>query len=216
MAPSMATHSGFRRGLHGGYSGTYPRGLILARPATPRDVSTMNAIFSRLRMQVLARYASAALFVAGIFVMALVPQRALAQLAEPPILDLATFPRSALEIVTAKDKHAFEVWIADTPERQRQGLMFVRDLPASQGMLFVNDSPRVSSFWMKNTYIPLDMLFVDARGRIVEIFANTAPLSLTPVGAQTPVRAVLELRGGESARRGIRKGDRVRHSAFRP
>jgi len=67
---------------------------------------------------------------------------------------------------------------------------------------------------MKNTYIPLDMLFIDARGRIVAIFANTTPLSLEPVGPASPVRAILELRGGESARRGIRAGDRVRHPAF--
>jgi uncharacterized membrane protein (UPF0127 family) len=81
-------------------------------------------------------------------------------------------------------------------------------------MLFVNETPRVSSFWMKNTYIPLDMLFIDANGRILEIFANTTPLSLEPVGSTKPVRAVLELRGGESARRGIRAGDRVRHTTF--
>lgn len=135
---------------------------------------------------------------------------------EPPTLDLASYPRSSVQITSASGTHAFEVWIADTPDRQRQGLMYVRDLPAGQGMLFVNESPRVSSFWMKNTYIPLDLLFIDARGRIVEIFANATPLSLEPLGANVPVRAVLELRGGESARRGIRKGDRVRHAAFRP
>jgi len=133
---------------------------------------------------------------------------------EPPALDLASYPRSSLQIVSAGSTHAFEVWIADTPDRQRQGLMYVRDLPAGQGMLFVNETPRISSFWMKNTYIPLDMLFIDANGRILEIFANTTPLSLEPVGSSKPVRAVLELRGGESARRGIRAGDRVRHPAF--
>lgn len=149
------------------------------------------------------------------FVAALAPSPVVAQ-DEPPTLDLASYPRSTLQIASSGGTHAFDVWIADTPERQRQGLMYVRDLPSSQGMLFVNESPRVASFWMKNTYIPLDMLFIDARGRIVEIFANTTPLSLEPLGANVPVRAVLELRGGESARRGIRKGDRVRHAAFRP
>ena len=93
--------------------------------------------------------------------------------------------------------------------------MFVRDLPADQGMLFVNEAPRVSYFWMKNTYIPLDMLFIDSRGRIAAIFANTTPHSLDPVGPDVPVKAVLELRGGEAARRGIRTGDRVLHAAFR-
>ena len=144
------------------------------------------------------------------------PERVAAQIGEPPVLDLATYPRSTLTIVTAKGAHEFDVWIADNADRQRQGLMYVRDLPADQGMLFINEEPRVSSFWMKNTFIPLDMLFVDARGRIVEIFANTKPLSLEPVGASTPVLAILELRGGESARRGIRKGDRLRHPAFKP
>ncbi|MBU6377985.1 MAG: DUF192 domain-containing protein [Gammaproteobacteria bacterium] len=133
---------------------------------------------------------------------------------EPPLLDLASYPKDRLGITTRDARHEFDIWIADTPERQRQGLMFVRDLPASQGMLFVNESPRVSTFWMKNTYIPLDMLFIDARGRIVAIFANTTPLSLEPVGPSAPVRAVLELRGGEAARRGIRKGDRLLHPLF--
>lgn len=133
---------------------------------------------------------------------------------EPPLLDLATYPKSSVTINSKASAHKFEVWIADTPERQRQGLMFVRDLPSSQGMLFINESPRVSSFWMKNTYIPLDMLFIDARGRIVAIYADTTPLSLDPVGPMSPVRGILELRGGEAAKRGIRKGDRVLHPAF--
>ena len=68
---------------------------------------------------------------------------------------------------------------------------------------------------MKNTYIPLDILFIDPRGKVVKIYERTTPLSLEPLGVDTPVRAVLELRGGESARRGIRSGDRVRHPAFR-
>ncbi len=131
------------------------------------------------------------------------------------VLDLSSYPKGSLEIDARGGRLKFEIWIADTPDRQRQGLMNVRDLPANQGMLFVNESSRVSSFWMKNTYIPLDMLFIDARGKIVAIFANTTPLSLDPVGPMAPVLGVLELRGGESARRGIRKGDRVIHPVFR-
>jgi uncharacterized membrane protein (UPF0127 family) len=134
---------------------------------------------------------------------------------DPPLQDLATYPQGELDIRTQGSSHRFRIWIADTASRQRQGLMFVRDLPADQGMLFVNEAPRPSYFWMKNTYIPLDMLFIDARGRIVAIFANTTPHSLDPVGPDVPVKAILELRGGEAARRGIRAGDRVLHAAFR-
>lgn len=131
------------------------------------------------------------------------------------ILDLASFPRSTLRVESARGPHQFEVWIADDENRQRQGLMYVRDLPANQGMLFINPEPRPSSFWMKNTYIALDMLFIDARGRIVAIYPERKPLSLTPVGPDTPVLGILELRGGEAAARGIRRGDRVVHPAFR-
>lgn len=134
---------------------------------------------------------------------------------EPPVLDLATYPKGTLGVLASGARHDFDIWVADTPDRQRQGLMFVRDLPASQGMLFVNESPRISTFWMKNTYIPLDILFIDPRGKVVKIYERTTPMSLEPLGVDTPVRAVLELRGGESARRGIRSGDRVRHPAFR-
>jgi uncharacterized protein len=138
--------------------------------------------------------------------------------ARPPgVQELASFPRAELSIVRGNGaaRHSFRVWIADTSERQMQGLMFVRDLPADQGMLFVHDRARVASMWMKNTFIPLDMLFIDARGRIVTIHENTTPRSLETLSSGRPVLAVLELRGGEVARRGIRTGDRVVHAAFR-
>lgn len=133
------------------------------------------------------------------------------------MLELASFPRAELSIVRANGaaRHAFRVWVADTSERQMQGLMFVRDLPADEGMLFVHERPRVANMWMKNTFVPLDMLFVDARGRIVTIIENTTPHSLDTLSSGRPVLGVLELRGGEVARRGIRTGDRVVHAAFR-
>jgi uncharacterized membrane protein (UPF0127 family) len=134
--------------------------------------------------------------------------------AEPPIASLASFPEDTLAVETPQGIIRFNVWLADTPLRQQQGLMFVRELAADQGMLFVNDPPRPASFWMKNTYIPLDLLFIDTRGRIVQIFENATPLSLRPIGVSTPVRAVLEIGGGESARRGIKRGATVRHPAF--
>lgn len=132
------------------------------------------------------------------------------------LLDLASFPREELVVRTRQGvEHRFRVWIADTPERQQQGLMFVRDLPADEGMLFPADPPRIASMWMKNTLIPLDMLFVDARGRIVTLHERTTPLSLQTLSSDRPVRGVLELRGGEAARRGIRLGDQVVHRLFR-
>jgi uncharacterized membrane protein (UPF0127 family) len=87
--------------------------------------------------------------------------------------------------------------------------MYVRDLPADEGMVFTHSPPRPASMWMKNTYIPLDMLFVDADGRIVKIAERTTPHSLEPVGTNTPVQAVIELRGGEAARRKLQVGDRA-------
>ena len=135
--------------------------------------------------------------------------------ADTPIEDLARFPQSEVTVETAAGTQStYRVWVADTEARQRQGLMFVRDLPADQGMLFIHPVPRPAAFWMKNTYIPLDMIFVDARGKIVAIFANVPPLTLDPVGPDVPVKAILELRGGEAAKRGIKSGDRLRHAAF--
>ena len=132
------------------------------------------------------------------------------------LLELASYPRADLSIVRVNGaRHAFRVWVADTSERQMQGLMFVRDLPADEGMLFVHERPRVANMWMKNTFVPLDMLFIDARGRIVTIIENTTPHSLDTLSSGRPVLGVLELRGGEVARRGIRTGDRVVHAAFR-
>ena len=125
------------------------------------------------------------------------------------IADLSTFPRTALEIRSGPKRHKFEVWIADTPRQQMQGLMFVNSLPAQRGMLFVQREPRNVSMWMKNTYIPLDMLFIGADQRVVKIAANTQPHSLETVSAGEAVIAVLELKGGEAARRGIQVGDLV-------
>ncbi|MDB6011492.1 MAG: hypothetical protein JWL65_3742, partial [Gammaproteobacteria bacterium] len=80
-----------------------------------------------------------------------------------PLEDLANFPRTSLQILhgkSKKDARHFDVWIADNPAREEQGLMFVRDLPATQGMLFPQAKPRKMSMWMKNTYIELDIVFV--------------------------------------------------------
>jgi uncharacterized protein len=100
--------------------------------------------------------------------------------------------------------------VADTITKRASGLMCVRALPARSGMIFVfNDGDNLRDFWMKNTLIPLDMLFVDAEGRIVNIHERAVPGSLATISAAAPVRAVIELNGGTAARLGIHPGDRV-------
>ncbi|SRR5579883_1165386 len=131
-----------------------------------------------------------------------------------PIESLTHFPRTTLEITAQGHRDRFEIWIADTPSRQEQGLMFVRDLPASEGMLFPQGSPQVAHFWMKNTYIPLDMIFVGKDERIAKIIANARPFSLDVLSSDVPVIAVLEIGGGEAKQLGIRVGDRVRWKAL--
>jgi uncharacterized membrane protein (UPF0127 family) len=126
-----------------------------------------------------------------------------------PVLDLATFAQSSVEVGTGPHRQHFDVWIADTPERQTQGLMFVRDLPAGRGMLFPEPQARPTAFWMKNTYIELDMLFIGADHHIAKIAARAPPLSLATISSDGPVIAVLEIKGGEAQRRGIRIGDAV-------
>src|SRR5262249_16976683 len=89
-----------------------------------------------------------------------------------PLEDLSNFPRTTVEILhgkSKKDPRHFTVWIADSEPRQEQGLMFVRDLPAGQGMLFPLQKPRSMSMWMKNTYVELDMVFIGEKGVIDQI-----------------------------------------------
>jgi uncharacterized protein len=132
-----------------------------------------------------------------------------------PLEDLDTFPREKLEIALGKKQAlTFEVWVADTPRRQSQGLMFVRSLPALRGMLFVHESPKPISMWMKNTYIPLDMVFIDSRGRIQQIVAQTTPHSLEVIRSDQPAVAVLEIAGGEAQRLGLKTGQHVSYPAL--
>jgi uncharacterized protein len=136
-----------------------------------------------------------------------------------PIEDLAAFPLDKLEIADGKGDGkkvhlVFQVWLADTPRRQQQGLMFVRDLPDLRGMLFVHDGPKDISMWMKNTYIPLDMVFIDDQGRIQQIIEQATPHSLDIIRSDKPALAVLEIAGGEARRLGIHAGQRVTHPAL--
>jgi uncharacterized protein len=129
-------------------------------------------------------------------------------------LDLATYPRTSLEIIhrdehQAAHRYSFEVWIADTPERAEQGLMFVSDLPASQGMVFPLAPPRIETMWMENTYIELDMLFIKPDGHVSKIIARAEPMSRRTLSSDIPVAAVLELKGGQAAKLGLQVGDTV-------
>jgi len=120
-----------------------------------------------------------------------------------------------LEIATKTGVQIFGVELAVTPEEQAKGLMFRRELPEKQGMLFDFHREQPTSFWMKNTYIPLDMIFIRADGRILRIAENTVPLSEAMVPSGGPVRAVLEVIGGTAKKLGIAPGDRVKHPIFR-
>jgi len=119
-----------------------------------------------------------------------------------------------LTVETAKGKTTFNVEVADTPQLRQRGLMFRRELPADQGMLFDFGKPRPVQMWMKNTYVPLDMIFIRADGTVIGIGADTVPLSEDTVGVAEPVKGVLEVVAGTAARIGLKPGDRIRHRIF--
>lgn len=110
--------------------------------------------------------------------------------------------------------HMFTVELADTPDEQSRGLMFRESLAPDAGMLFDFHVSRPTSFWMQNTLIPLDMLFIDAKGKIVHIHENAVPQSLEPIPSQHPASAVIELNGGRAKAEGIAPGDTVSHLYF--
>lgn len=123
---------------------------------------------------------------------------------------LATFEKGELAIVTAGGRHEFTVELALTTQQHQQGLMFRRRLAPDAGMLFdFGPRPRRASMWMKNTYIPLDMLFIKPDGVIESIAQRTTPHSLEAISSRGMVRYVLEVNGGTAARLGITPGDRV-------
>jgi uncharacterized protein len=113
-----------------------------------------------------------------------------------------------LTIHSATGTHAFKVQVAATPEQQEHGLMFYRSLGPDQGMIFPYDPPQAVSFWMKNTLIPLDIIFIRADGTIARI-THAKPLDETALPSGEPVAAVLEIRGGRAAELGVREGDKV-------
>ncbi len=127
---------------------------------------------------------------------------------------LQTFDTAPLTIDTADGPQQFTVELALTPAQQRQGLMFRRHLAADAGMLFVMAEPKVQTFWMHNTYIPLDMIFIAPGGRIVGYHERAVPMSDAIVMSRSPAVAVLEVNGGTVDRLGIKIGDIVHAAAL--
>lgn len=108
----------------------------------------------------------------------------------------------------------FQIEVADDAQERAQGLMFREEMPLSEGMFFVYDSPRRPSFWMKNTLIPLDMIFADATGTVTRIEANAIPGDLSPRDGGPGVQFVLEINGGLAAKLGIAPGAVLRHPSI--
>ncbi len=155
----------------------------------------------------------------AVFVLALLAGAAHAQGLETVTAEgrplLETFAPSALSIRTAAQRDVqFDVFLAMDAAQRARGLMYVDHLPDDVGMLFLHDSDHEVAMWMKETRLPLDMLFIDRHGRIVDIVRGTVPYSLATITPQRPARAVLELKAGTALRNGIRVGDRVVHSLF--
>lgn len=144
-----------------------------------------------------------------IFALLIAPAPALAQ------EDEVTFATGTLSIITRDGtEHPFTVEIAETPEQRSRGLMFRSSLEPDHGMLFDFGRVRRVEMWMRNTMIPLDMLFIEADGTVVTIAERTVPYSLDTIPSRRRVLAVLELAGGSVDRLGIRTGDRVVHPLF--
>ena len=131
-----------------------------------------------------------------------------------PVSAQLAFEEGPLTIESAAGTLEFQVELAVTPEQRRQGLMFRESLDSDRGMLFDFGRTGAVTMWMRNTYVSLDMLFIDDDGRIHRIASDVEPLSDAVIGSGGPVRAVLELPAGTSAERGIAVGDRVVHPMF--
>ena len=123
--------------------------------------------------------------------------------------------KSELSIITSNgSKHNFLVEVARTEEEKKIGLMFRKTLAKNAGMLFLYKREALRLMWMKNTFIPLDILFIDKKGVIKRVVKRTTPHSLATISSRKSVLAVLELRGGITSSLEIKKGDRIEHPAF--
>ena len=119
-----------------------------------------------------------------------------------------------LEIVTASGRHMFAIEVMRTDEERGRGLMFRRFMPADRGMLFDFKTEQPVLMWMKNTYIPLDRIFMSRNGTVTHVAANTEPMSERTISSGPPAFAVLEVNAGVAAKIGLKPGDRVVHGLF--
>lgn len=134
-------------------------------------------------------------------------------------LEIVRAQQSGFETVTAvtrSGEHRFQAELAETPAKREFGLMFRRSLPENSGMLFIFDDVRVIDMWMKNTYIPLDMVFIGPDGVVVSVAMDTEPFSEAIITSGAPALAVLEVKAGTARRIGLQAGDRIIHRAFKP
>lgn len=114
-----------------------------------------------------------------------------------------------MTIQSSTGKHQFTMEVARTPEQQAKGLMFRESLAPDRGMIFPYDPPTDASFWMKNTLIPLDLVFVRPNGTVGRVAAEAVPMSLDPIPSLEPISAVIEIAGGRAAELKIKEGDKV-------
>ncbi len=127
---------------------------------------------------------------------------------------LQTFTKSKLVITTAKGQFPFDIELALTPPQMEQGLMYRRTLAADAGMLFDYGNPQPIAMWMKNTFIPLDMIFIAKDGKVVDFHERAVPMSLDTIESKVPAKAVMEVNAGTVARLGVKIGDTVHYTAF--
>ena len=147
-------------------------------------------------------YAATGLIV-GLFAL-MVPGAAVAAACSPDVV----------EIRGPAGQQRFTVDVADDGAERAQGLMFRESMPMSAGMLFVYEAPQRAAFWMKNTLIPLDMIFADATGRVVRVHSDAIPGDTTPIDGGEGIQYVLEINGGLAARMGIGAGAELRHPSI--
>jgi uncharacterized membrane protein (UPF0127 family) len=126
----------------------------------------------------------------------------------------AKMRQDKLVLVTANGEHTIDIEVAQTIEEKSLGLMYRRSVPEKTGMLFPYDGPQEITMWMRNTYVPLDMIFIRADGVVHRIEAHTEPLSERTIASRGNVTAVLELAAGAAERLGLKPGDKVLHSHF--